>query len=198
MPSIGAARPDVLFVDVGVHVDEARQHDPAAQVDRRPLDAVEKHRAAHGASQGDKQAGCCLSRRRESSQPGTGHEHCRKEETAYTSSDDHSLMVKTSEVGSGRQGVDLSTALMASNAVPGPIFAIIRFASSVCSELGETARTLSAVDARDRHLVFRLITHRKPGWACAEQISPRESLAPAPACLLRCAIRLRWSSTAGP
>jgi len=34
---IGAARPDVPFVDVGVHVDEARQDDPAAQVDRRQI-----------------------------------------------------------------------------------------------------------------------------------------------------------------
>jgi len=72
-------------------------------------DAVEQHRAAHGASQGDKQAGCCLKRRRESSQPCAGHEHYRKEEPLHIhSSDDHSLMIKTAEVGPGRQDIELS------------------------------------------------------------------------------------------
>ena len=32
---IGVARPDMALVDVGVAVDEARQHDPAAKIDGR-------------------------------------------------------------------------------------------------------------------------------------------------------------------
>jgi hypothetical protein len=51
-----------------------------------------------------------LSRRRGSSQPGGSHERYRKEEPLHIHSSDEiiPLMIKTAEVGPGRQGIDLS------------------------------------------------------------------------------------------